>query len=67
MYQFHYWEFAGTVAKRGGNFNNGGNAGVFALNLNNTRTNSNNNIGFRAALRLLNASNAVNLRIADFQ
>jgi hypothetical protein len=32
----------------GGNWNNAGNAGVWALNLNNDRGNSNNNIGFRA-------------------
>ena len=37
---------------RGGNWNNGSNAGVFALNLNNLRSNSNNNVGFRAALLL---------------
>jgi len=35
---------------RGGNWNNGSNAGVFALNLNNARTNRNWNIGFRPAL-----------------
>lgn len=32
----------------GGNWNNGSNAGVWALNLNNDRGNSNDNIGFRA-------------------
>jgi hypothetical protein len=32
----------------GGNWNNGGNAGLCALNLNNVRGNSNNNVGFRA-------------------
>jgi len=32
----------------GGNWDNGSNAGVWALNLNNVRGNSNNNIGFRA-------------------
>lgn len=32
----------------GGNWNNGSNAGVWALNLNNVRGNSNDNIGFRA-------------------
>jgi hypothetical protein len=32
----------------GGNWNNGANTGVWALNLNNNRTNSNNNIGFRS-------------------
>lgn len=32
---------------RGGNWNNGANAGVFNLNLNNERTNSNTNIGAR--------------------
>jgi len=35
---------------RGGNWNNGSNAGVFSLNLNNLRSNVNNNIGFRVAL-----------------
>ncbi len=35
---------------RGGNWNNSNNAGVFYLNLTNSRTNSNTNIGFRAAL-----------------
>jgi len=32
----------------GGNWNNGTNTGVWTLNLNNNRTNSNNNIGFRS-------------------
>ena len=35
---------------RGGNWNNGSNAGLAALNLNNARSNSNTNIGFRPAL-----------------
>ncbi|GAB6276227.1 MAG: hypothetical protein SAMD01599839_07670 [Rectinema sp.] len=35
---------------RGGNWNNGANAGLAYLNLNNRRANSNNNIGFRPAL-----------------
>lgn len=34
-------------ALSGGNWNNGSNAGVCALNLNNARTNANNNNGFR--------------------
>jgi hypothetical protein len=33
----------------GGNWNNGGNAGVFYANGNNGRGNTNTNIGFRAA------------------
>lgn len=37
------------AAIRGGNFNNEADAGVFALNLNNAPSNSNYNIGFRAA------------------
>ena len=37
---------------RGGNWNNGTNAGVFYLNGNNSRSNSNTNIGFRYALAL---------------
>jgi hypothetical protein len=32
----------------GGNWSNGSNAGPWALNLNNTRGNSNNNVGLRA-------------------
>ena len=36
------------AALRGGNFNNGANAGVFYLNLNNAPSNANYNIGFRA-------------------
>ena len=31
-----------------GNWNNSSNAGVWYMNLNNVRTNSNNNIGFRS-------------------
>lgn len=34
---------------RGGNWNNGSNAGAFTLNLNNAPTNTNTNIGFRVA------------------
>lgn len=34
----------------GGNWNNTSNAGVFYVNLNNTRSNTNTNIGFRSAL-----------------
>lgn len=32
----------------GGNWDNASNAGMWALNLNNNRANSNNNIGFRS-------------------
>ena len=39
-----------TLPFRGGNWNNGAGAGVFALNLNNPRSNVNTNVGFRAAL-----------------
>lgn len=35
---------------RGGSYNNNDNAGLAALNLNNERNNSNNNVGFRPAL-----------------
>lgn len=35
---------------RGGNWNNGSNAGLGTLNLNNARSNANSNIGFRPAL-----------------
>ena len=40
------------VIYRGGYWNNGANAGVFYLNGNNSRSNVNTNIGFRAALAL---------------
>lgn len=40
------------VIFRGGHWNNGANAGVFYLNGNNSRSNANTNIGFRAALAL---------------
>ena len=35
---------------RGGNWDNASRSGVFALNLNESRANSNHNVGFRAAL-----------------
>ena len=41
------------LALRGGNYNNGAGCGLFALNLNNNRTNANGNIGFRPALALI--------------
>ena len=37
---------------RGGNWNNGANAGVFYFNGNNSRANVNWNVGFRSALAL---------------
>ena len=37
------------LAFRGGNYNNGASDGLFALNLNETRTNRNRNRGFRPA------------------
>ena len=41
---------------RGGNWNNGANAGVFYGNLNNARSNVNTNIGGRSAFRLCSLS-----------
>jgi len=38
------------LALRGGNYNNASGAGLFALNLNNSRTNRTRNVGFRPAL-----------------
>lgn len=35
---------------RGGSWNNAGNAGLGALNLNNARSNANSNVGLRLAL-----------------
>jgi len=37
----------GRAVYRGGNWNNGSNAGLFYINLNNAPGDSNNNIGFR--------------------
>ncbi|UQZ83340.1 hypothetical protein SK3146_02527 [Paenibacillus konkukensis] len=45
-----FWGTGRKLPIRGGNWNNGANAGVFALNLNNPRSNVNTNIGFRSAL-----------------
>ncbi|MBN2895065.1 MAG: group II intron reverse transcriptase domain-containing protein [Campylobacterales bacterium] len=39
----------------GGNWNNGSNAGVFTLNLNNARTNSNDNVGGRDSISMPDA------------
>jgi hypothetical protein len=41
--------FGNRLQLRGGYFNNGAASGVFALNLNNERAISNNNVGFRVA------------------
>lgn len=40
----------------GGNWNNGSDAGVWALNLNNVRANSNNNVGFRSDSAILRSA-----------
>lgn len=50
-----------VTAIRGGNWNNGSNAGVFALNLNNAPSNTNVNIGFRLSNMIMCDTN--NLRI----
>lgn len=42
-----------AVPIRGSSFNNTSNGGVAALNLNNPRSNSNNNVAFRSASPLL--------------
>ena len=47
------------MAIAGGNWNNGANAGVFYVNLNNLRSNANGNIGFRSA----SASNATRQKL----
>ena len=44
---------------RGGNWNNGSNAGVFTLNLNNAPSNTNTNIGFRCSRYSLLTDNAL--------
>jgi len=40
-----------AAALRGGNWDNGTNAGAFALNLNNAPSNWNNNVGARCCAR----------------
>ncbi len=52
---------AGMTAKtmdllRGGNWDNGSNAGAFTLNLNWVPSNSNNNVGFRCAVKQINTA-----------
>ncbi len=53
--RFYIWEWTKLYRCpiRGGNWNNGTNAGLFYLNLNNPRSNVNWNIGGRCALHLL--------------
>jgi hypothetical protein len=46
------------VAIRGGNWNNGALAGLFAVNVNNLRSNTNTNIGARPALDLFHRPEA---------
>lgn len=46
------------VPLRGGSWSNAANAGVFALNLNNARSNVNTNIGARPALRACQKSSS---------
>jgi len=48
---------------RGGNWNNGANAGVFNSNGNNPRSNANGNIGFRSASSLALQSVEVRCRM----
>lgn len=49
--------------RRGGNWNNTSNAGVLALNLNNTPSNTNTNIGFRVGRD--NENGPICIRIAE--
>ncbi|MCL5266719.1 MAG: hypothetical protein M1469_01270 [Bacteroidetes bacterium] len=51
---------------RGGNWDNGSNAGLFALNLNNPRSNVNNNIGFRPALDFARCRQLIGLAASAF-
>ena len=52
---------------RGGNWNNGDNAGLFYLNLNNTRDIENNDIGFRVALIKCRNFNITKLKVCNEQ
>lgn len=49
--------FSLRAALVGGSWNNGTNAGVFALNLNNSPTNTNNNISLRTAKQSRSSQN----------
>lgn len=48
---------------RGGNWDNGSNAGVFAVNLNDPRSNSNHNVGFRLWATHIKIRKSTSLRI----
>lgn len=52
------WEKPGKpishAVQRGGNWNNGANAGALSVNLNNAPSNSNSNIGFRCTSQVRN-------------
>lgn len=52
---------------RGGNWNNTSNAGPAALNLNNARSNSNNNIGARSALDIARCSTPTGAEPVHFE
>ena len=52
---------------RGGNWNNGGNAGLGMLNFNNDRTNANSNIGFRPALDNARSTDLTGLCQCNFE
>jgi len=57
--------YSGTRAfLRGGNWNNGGNAGVLNLNLNNAPSNTNTNIGFRVSRDNKNGPISAKLRFS---
>jgi hypothetical protein len=56
------------AAIRGGNWNNGANAGCFNLNLNNAPSNTNTNIGFRCCqYSLLLGQNKISTDISQSQ
>ena len=50
---------------RGGSWNNGSSAGVFALNANAPRSNSNHDVGFRSAL--LQSKKGIRLYVLPFR
>lgn len=52
---------------RGGNWNNGANAGLGYLNLNNSRLNANSNIGFRPALDHARSNGLKGLCLCNFE
>jgi len=53
------------AVQRGGNWNNGANAGALSVNLNNAPSNSNSNIGFRCTSQVRNRKKGEAARLPE--